>query len=441
MKESALAMGDNQRRDMEVTMQVYTVRNDLTTFRIALNGPDILDGSRNNTLTSIAGTLHDGTRSQDELIEDLFRVNKARCKPPLSRHEVEGIVRKNYSTWTPCKPSKGRPPQEVLVFVERHRVGVLYGRSWQGRGGGSDESVYGALLEVAQEHGWLSKSGNICVRVAVRELAERAGVSERTCRKALRRLQEKHLLYRRPMRTEGKAGVLVLREIASESPLTFRIQPKDHVWGLNAEVLGRIEKFLRRFRHGKDRLTKVKVLHLEAVILLGGEATVQEVARQLDRRTDKAREQLRSLSERHLVEEVPNLLDEERYRVTAKFMEALEAALVEDGIPEVERAQRLRHKRDREMYAYHRKLKEAARRGENLEDVKPSAQVVDLPFIGSSEEVFEPSAVEAITPGAPPLPECGHGYVGGKGCFLHDPDHPYRRELREAEERVLGQAA
>ena len=339
----------------------------------------------------------------------------------------------------PCKPSKGRPPQEVLEFVERHRVGVLHGGSWQGRGGGSDESVYGALLEVAQEHGWLSKSGNICIRVAVRELAERAGVTERTCRKALKRLQEKHLLYRRPMRTEGKAGVLVLRDVASESPLTFRIQLKDHVWGLNAEVLGQIEKLLRRFRHGKDRLTKVKVLHLKAVILLGGEATVQEVAEKLERRTDKAREQVRSLKERHLVEEVPNLLDEERYRLTAKFMEALEEALVEDGIPKVERAQRLRHKRDQEMYAFYLRAKEAAKRGENLEEVTPPAQVVELPFIASSEEVYEPSAVEA-TP-TPPLPECGHGYVGGKGCFLHDPDHPYRRELREAEERVLAEVA
>ena len=52
-----------------------------------LNGPAILDGSRNITLTSIAGMLHDGSRSQEELVEDLHRVNKARCEPPLARRE------------------------------------------------------------------------------------------------------------------------------------------------------------------------------------------------------------------------------------------------------------------------------------------------------------------------------------------------------------------
>ena len=108
-------------------------------------------------------------------------------------------------------------------------------------------------------------------------------------------------------------------------------------------------------------------------------------------------------------------------------------------MPETERAQHQRAEADRGMYAYWFMLREAAKRGENLEEVTPPALVVELPFIGSAEEVYEPSAVEA-TP-TPPLPECGHGYVGGKGCFLHDPDHPYRRELREAEERVLGEAA
>jgi hypothetical protein len=28
------------------------------------------------------------------------------------------------------------------------------------------------------------------------------------------------------------------------------------------------------------------------------------------------------------------------------------------------------------------------------------------------------------------LEECGHGYPGGKGCFLCDPDHPYRQKER-----------
>ena len=28
--------------------------------------------------------------------------------------------------------------------------------------------------------------------------------------------------------------------------------------------------------------------------------------------------------------------------------------------------------------------------------------------------------------------DCGHGYRGGKGCYVHDPDHPFRLKERSA---------
>jgi len=103
--------GSSKERTM-LTNKIYNVRDVSTTLRAVLNGPDIPRTTRNIRLTKIAGLLHDGTRTQEELVEDLHRVNKARCKPPLSRHAVEGIVKKNYSRWEPCVPSKGRPPDE-----------------------------------------------------------------------------------------------------------------------------------------------------------------------------------------------------------------------------------------------------------------------------------------------------------------------------------------
>ena len=69
-----------------------------------------------------------------------------------------------------------------------------------------------------------------------------------------------------------------------------------------------------------------------------------------------------------------------------------------------------------------------------------STSAVHSPTLKASSQPTTEDATERVhTDGD--LPECGHGYVGGKGCFLHDPDHPYRRELREAEERGLGEAA
>jgi hypothetical protein len=101
-----------------------STRTKRETLTLALNGSPIEDGSRNITLTKIAGRLHDGTRSLEELIRDLHATNKARCKPSLYRHEVEKIA-KSIHKREPCKPSKGKPPEEVLDFVSRHTLGVL----------------------------------------------------------------------------------------------------------------------------------------------------------------------------------------------------------------------------------------------------------------------------------------------------------------------------
>jgi hypothetical protein len=42
----------------------------------------------------------------------------------------------------------------------------------------------------------------------------------------------------------------------------------------------------------------------------------------------------------------------------------------------------------------------------------------------------ESEAVKAANGGS--LKECGHGYPGGKGCYLCDPDHPYRKKVGTA---------
>jgi Primase C terminal 1 (PriCT-1) len=198
----------------EEMMNIYTKSNSLTTPSY-LHGPSIPDGSRNVILTSIAGSLHDGTRSLEELVRDLHAINKARCKPPLSKHEIEKIA-KSIHKRPMCVPSKGKPPPEVLNFVHRHWLGVLAVGTWKGQGGGSEYKVYEALLDVAQHHGWLSEFGNVVVSVSVRDLAMRAGVATKTCHAALKRLQRKRLLYRIPSETIGTAGRLVLREVAPQ---------------------------------------------------------------------------------------------------------------------------------------------------------------------------------------------------------------------------------
>ena len=57
------------------------------------DGPPIYEGGRNNTLTSIAGSLRKGGLGEARLTEQLKAINIERCRPPLPAGEVEKIAR------------------------------------------------------------------------------------------------------------------------------------------------------------------------------------------------------------------------------------------------------------------------------------------------------------------------------------------------------------
>lgn len=54
--------------------------------------PEITTGSRNLSLTSLAGQLHTQGYSKAEIFKELLYCNSVACKPPLDRSEVELIV-------------------------------------------------------------------------------------------------------------------------------------------------------------------------------------------------------------------------------------------------------------------------------------------------------------------------------------------------------------
>ncbi len=313
--------------------------------------PPIPDGSRNIALTRVAGALHDGTRTLEELTEDLHAVNKARCEHDaygrqLSRREV-GWIAKSIHRRPPCTPGKGRPPEEIADFVYRHWIGVLSAGTWKGQAGGSNYTVYEALLEVAELHAWITEHGAVCVSVSVRELAMRAGVSTRTCIKALQRLQEQHLLYRVPMPTKGTAGRLILRDVAGDLTPEFTIQSTSKEAMLSGEGLSELLTALKRFRSGAGRITPTMLLHVRCLAFLGEEgADVAWVSRVLERRPDNVRRTLRALETRGIVE----ARGRNSYRIPYDLLARLELALIEDRIPDTERAQRRRNDDEREAY-------------------------------------------------------------------------------------------
>lgn len=320
------------------------------TLQRELAGPPIPEGSRNVTLTRVAGGLHDGTRTLKELTEDLHAVNKVRCEPPVTRSETEGIAKSIHSR-PACRPGKGRPPVEVLDFVRRHWLGVVSVEPWKGHAGGSNYKVYEALLEVAEQHGWLTESGNVCVSVSVRELADRAGVSNPTCIKALKRLQGQRLLYRVPMPTRGTAGRLILRDVSDVPPTALTNQSTTKIPTLSGKGLSELLTALKRFRPGAGRITPTMLLYVRVLLFHGQQGTdVGWAGWALERRPDNVRRSLRALEERGIVEET----DRDCYRVPADLLAKLEMASIEDRIPDTERAQRLRNEGDRQAYEKHR---------------------------------------------------------------------------------------
>lgn len=54
--------------------------------------PPITTGSRNLSLTSLAGQMHNQGYSKEEIYKELLYANSVACKPPLDRSEVELIV-------------------------------------------------------------------------------------------------------------------------------------------------------------------------------------------------------------------------------------------------------------------------------------------------------------------------------------------------------------
>ena len=54
--------------------------------------PPITTGSRNLSLTSLAGQMHNQGYSKADIYKELLYANTQACKPPLPRSEIETIV-------------------------------------------------------------------------------------------------------------------------------------------------------------------------------------------------------------------------------------------------------------------------------------------------------------------------------------------------------------
>ncbi len=186
------------------------------------DGGPIFEGARNNTLTAIAGRLHDGSRNPEDLSDELRVINESRCHPPLPASEVEGIAR-SIARRDPCRPG---PKASAEVLAELDRVALAVdGASWPGIGGKSERDVMISLIKIARAEGlkWSGAVGiGVRVRIAYRRLALSAAVGAGSAHRAVNRLKRKGWLRGDSYgRADDEAGALVLvnvREVEQSQP-------------------------------------------------------------------------------------------------------------------------------------------------------------------------------------------------------------------------------
>jgi Bifunctional DNA primase/polymerase, N-terminal/Primase C terminal 1 (PriCT-1) len=394
-------------------------RGDANNTTPDLDGPPILEGTRNSTLTSIAGRLHDNTRDLVTLTGELLDVNAARCTPPLPDSEVERIAESVYAR-TPCK-RVFQPSPEVLDFVDRHRSQVLHARGWRGRSGPANHDGYEALLDLTAEHGRVGQSGSVHVRVSVRDFALRMGTSRTTANKVLQRLQQEKLLYRIPRMTSGGvAGEIVLRNIATQEldSQSIRLGSPLTVQGLRT--------LLRRTRYGAGRLGKLAELALRAVLLGGGEATTSAVAANLERRGCDVRRTLRKLVTRGALVECSG---GDRFRLAGDLAVEYARVLDEDGVPERERKQRADDERAREAYRNRHQVKP-----ERVPEKPPAGEIRELERVPDAD----PEILGALAAALVRWPDHREDFPSWWASTLYVEEYlPYRPTPQQVESALL----
>jgi len=181
------------------------VRIITTAASIGVDGSPILEGCRDDTLARIAGRLHDGTHSVEDLAAELLEINARRCEPPLPYQQVMKVAHSIHSL-EPCRPGR---PKEVDELV-----GVLsdywHGQTWKELAKKSEARFARALIREGRKFGKRVPTG-LRVEKSFRQMAEILGVHRNTVSNLVRRAKEAGWLRQDNADRQGeKPGAFVL---------------------------------------------------------------------------------------------------------------------------------------------------------------------------------------------------------------------------------------
>ncbi len=326
-----------------LTGQSITPREGTSGAPVVLDvaGPPIPEGTRNDTLTRIAGRLHDGSRDLDELSHDLEAINAARCSPPLEAGEVASIA-KSISGKAPCKPAP--------TITPRVKAAVAYLRAVQhpvkGMAGATGWSVYRAGLAACSEFGREHPEG-VTLSLDVRSWAQRAGTSKSALSRALKRSPLMRVI--KPGRGKKSATVLfkvpkaIGHQVGHSSTRWVSIEHEP----FSSVPLSALSRTLERLRFGPGRIGKSRAALLHALVECDSSLSRSELASKLGRKPASLRAPLRWLVDAELLERVGRGV----YGLPADFARRIEDAREMGREPEADRLQIARHAGQRDAFA------------------------------------------------------------------------------------------
>jgi hypothetical protein len=160
---------------------VVNIRGITTAATVSADGAAILEGTRDATLTRIAGLLHDGTRTLDDLAAQLLEINAQRCEPPLPDQQVVKVARSIYKR-EPCRPGRPKEVDELVGDLSDY----WHGQTWKKMAKKSEARFARALIREGRKFGKRVTTG-LWVEKSFRQMAEILGVHRNTITNLVKR--------------------------------------------------------------------------------------------------------------------------------------------------------------------------------------------------------------------------------------------------------------
>ena len=398
-------------------------RRDPSTIGID-TGP-IPEGTRNETLASIAGRLHDGTRDEPGLAEDLLAINNARCTPPLTEAEVRQIA-KSIAGRDPCEPTV-QVSERVLQAVD-YLASV--DRPIKGMGGATGWSIYRAGLELLRRYGREHPDGLI-LSVDVRTWAQMAG----TTHTSVRRFIGRTTLIRVARKGSGRRS----GEFVFVAPHLAKDAQKGHKAFHSSSIEVGIERsgtpsallrLLERLRWGPGRIGKSRAAILKTLVECDSSLSRAELASRLGRKPESLRAPLKWLVDAGLLTRVGHGI----YAVASDLQERVEDAREIGGEPEADRLQIARHDRERDAYRRRHTLKPTPHLANREADgfISELERVPNSAIVAETPKTTCAAVAQVLKPELPDKVEGIYVHDALCDCYLCDTAPRYAKPWRGA---------